>query len=93
MIGLVDELDDPSPGHLSDYPQPISSTTSTSKPLIGSLEDRFTKATAEEEKEVEREIQGTGETEDSNNPMDVDESEDKENKALLYFSDIIIDLA
>ncbi|KZT67762.1 hypothetical protein DAEQUDRAFT_380294 [Daedalea quercina L-15889] len=44
-LGLVDELDDPSPGHLSEHPQALSATTDvTSKPLIGSLEQRFTKA-------------------------------------------------
>lgn len=48
-IGLVDELDDPSPGHLSEHPQALSSTTdvpSNSKPLFGSLEERFTKGEA-----------------------------------------------
>ncbi|EMD38376.1 hypothetical protein CERSUDRAFT_123038 [Gelatoporia subvermispora B] len=44
-LGLVDELDDPSPGHLSDHPQPISATTNVeTKPLLGSLEQRFVKA-------------------------------------------------
>lgn len=49
-IGLVDELDDPSPGHLSEHPQPLSSTTEVpSKPLIGSLEERFTKGESDTE--------------------------------------------
>ncbi|KAG5354240.1 Serine/threonine-protein phosphatase 4 regulatory subunit 2 [Termitomyces sp. T112] len=44
-LGLVDELDDPSPGHMSDHPTPLTSTTSTdSKPLLGSLEQRFVKS-------------------------------------------------
>ncbi|KAJ3533862.1 hypothetical protein NM688_g7222 [Phlebia brevispora] len=51
--GLVDELDDPSPGHLSDHPHPISSTTTVdskpSKPFLGSLGERFTKPKEEEE--------------------------------------------
>lgn len=29
VIGLVDELDDPSPGHMSDHPTALSATTST----------------------------------------------------------------
>lgn len=52
-IGLVDELDDPSPGHLSERPQPLSSTTDVPlKPLIGSLEERFTKGESESDTEA-----------------------------------------
>lgn len=45
-IGLVDELDDPSPGHMSEHPTALTSvtTTRTSRPFFGSLEDRFTSA-------------------------------------------------
>ena len=48
-LGLVDELDDPSPGHMSDQPTAISSVTtmedlSHARPFIGSLEQRFVKA-------------------------------------------------
>ncbi|KZT09477.1 uncharacterized protein LAESUDRAFT_756437 [Laetiporus sulphureus 93-53] len=46
-LGLVDELDHPSPGHLSEQPQPISATTTVNpqpKPLFGSLEERFVAA-------------------------------------------------
>ncbi|KAG6831170.1 hypothetical protein H0H92_012310 [Tricholoma furcatifolium] len=50
-LGLVDELDDPSPGHLSDHPTPLSSTTTgeadTSRPVLGSLEERFVKGNTE----------------------------------------------
>jgi len=47
-LGLVDELDDPSPGHLSEHPQPLSATTTmATKPLHGSLEERFVKAKTE----------------------------------------------
>lgn len=47
-LGLVDEMDDPGPGHLSEHPQPISSTTTVSpRPLHGSLGDRFVKAKTE----------------------------------------------
>ena len=47
VIGLVDELDDPSPGHLSEHPTALSATTTVpteSKPLYGSLEERFVKS-------------------------------------------------
>lgn len=48
-LGLVDELDDPSPGHMSDHLQPISATTNVeTKPLHGSLEERFVKARVDE---------------------------------------------
>lgn len=47
-LGLVDELDDPSPGHMSDQPTAISSVTSMEgshpRPFLGSLEQRFVKA-------------------------------------------------
>ncbi|TFK42967.1 PPP4R2-domain-containing protein [Crucibulum laeve] len=51
-LGLVDELDDPSPGHMSDHPTPLSSVTSLSsetstpesRPLFASLEQRFVKS-------------------------------------------------
>jgi len=51
-LGLVDELDDPSPGHLSDHPTALSSVTtvsdgSGSRPFIESLEQRFVKSGAE----------------------------------------------
>ncbi|KAJ7582859.1 PPP4R2-domain-containing protein [Mycena floridula] len=42
-IGLVDELDDPSPGHLSDHPVALSATTTVADPAVG-LQDRFVKA-------------------------------------------------
>ncbi|KAK0210618.1 PPP4R2-domain-containing protein [Desarmillaria ectypa] len=49
-LGLVDELDDPSPGHMSDHPIAISSVTSVtendSRPFIQSLDRRFIKAEA-----------------------------------------------
>jgi len=46
VLGLVDELDDPSPGHLSDHPTALSSVTTVSdgsgpRPFLDSLEQRF----------------------------------------------------
>ena len=52
-FGRVDELDDPRPGHLSDAPTPISSTTT----IATTLQDRFVKGEDQELK------QGQGETE------------------------------
>jgi serine/threonine-protein phosphatase 4 regulatory subunit 2 len=69
-LGLVDELDDPSPGHMSEHPTALSSvttmTTPRSRPFLGSLEQRFTKGEDET-------AAAQGE------PMVVDEAEDKEN--------------
>jgi len=66
-LGLVDELDDPSPGHMSEHPTALSSVTTTtpkgSRPFLGSLEQRFTK----------------GKEENDSDAMVVDEAEDKEN--------------
>ncbi|KAG7452641.1 PPP4R2-domain-containing protein [Guyanagaster necrorhizus] len=49
-LGLVDELDDPSPGHMSDHPTAISSVTSVAesngRPFIQSLDRRFVKTEA-----------------------------------------------
>lgn len=70
-LGLVDELDDPSPGHMSDHPTALSSVTTMtavgSRPFLGSLEQRFTKG---EEESRNRD----------DDAMVVDEAEDKENK-------------
>ncbi|KAF5386622.1 hypothetical protein D9615_001891 [Tricholomella constricta] len=71
-LGLVDELDDPSPGHMSDHPTALTSVTTISdgtgsRPLIGSLEQRFVKSGEEAAEQA-----GT-------NNMLVDE--DKENKS------------
>lgn len=47
-LGLVDELDDPRPGHMSDYPTPLTAVTTLppheSKPFLSSLDQRFVKA-------------------------------------------------
>ncbi|KAH7889464.1 PPP4R2-domain-containing protein [Phlebopus sp. FC_14] len=48
-IGLVDELDDPSPGHMSNHPTALSAvTTVASRPFLDTLENRFVRATEEQ---------------------------------------------
>lgn len=71
-LGLVDEMDDPRPGHMSDHPIAISSTTSAS-PV--SLEERFVRAesSSEEERGTKRQ-----KTEDGDTMME--ENDDKENQ-------------
>ncbi|KAF8911074.1 PPP4R2-domain-containing protein [Gymnopilus junonius] len=66
VIGLVDELDDPSPGHMSDHPTALTAVTTSpqSRPFMGSLDDRFVKS--EDEMDT------------SSDSMEMDE--DKENK-------------
>ena len=74
-LGLVDELDDPKPGHLSDHIEPISATTTvTSRPLHGTLEERFVKGTSE--------TATTKEEGSEDVAMAVEEDEGKENKAV-----------
>ncbi|KAH9946068.1 PPP4R2-domain-containing protein [Epithele typhae] len=75
-LGLVDELDDPKPGHLSDHIEAISATTTVSgKPLHGSLEERFVKGGSENADDAEAKEEG----ETSDVTM---EDEGKENKAV-----------
>ena len=88
VIGLVDELDDPSPGHLSDRPQPISATTTTvdsANPIYKSLEARFTKGSEGKQDDGGGSAETAGENSsgDGGEGMVLDEegSEDKENKA------------
>lgn len=69
VIGLVDELDDPSPGHMSDHPTAISSvTTIGSRPFLETLETRFVRGSVD---------QSRG---DEEQKMAIDEADDKENK-------------
>lgn len=79
-LGLVDELDDPSPGHMSEHPTALTSVTTTttvgSRPFLGSLEQRFTRSqSAESDSAGPVAPQGA-----VNDPMIIDETEDKENK-------------
>ncbi|KAI0797944.1 PPP4R2-domain-containing protein [Abortiporus biennis] len=78
-LGLVDELDDPSPGHLSDHLQPISSTTSTttSKPLFPTLNDRFTKPS---DTQTDSSAAGGTTGASGSDDMAVDEADNKEIK-------------
>lgn len=66
-LGLVDELDDPSPGHLSDHPVALTTTTTSTradKPLR-SLEDRFVKES--EAESSEKDTQGGEATKEREN--------------------------
>jgi len=68
-IGLVDELDDPSPGHMSDHPTAITSvTTIRSRPFLETLETRFVRG-SKDQSGADR------------GQMTADEADDKENKA------------
>ena len=79
VLGLVDELDDPSPGHLSDHPQPLSATTTTLSPkAVASLAERFVKST--EDMESQEESSTASSSTDKAEDMVVDDPE-KENKA------------
>ncbi|PPQ81234.1 hypothetical protein CVT25_015758 [Psilocybe cyanescens] len=72
-LGLVDELDDPNPGHMSDHPTALSSVTTVgdaSRPFLGSLEQRFVKS----EEDMDTSI-GTGDSVVDSMELD----EDKEN--------------
>jgi serine/threonine-protein phosphatase 4 regulatory subunit 2 len=74
-LGLVDEMDDPSPGHMSDHPTPLSSVTTmpdaakSSRPFLGSLDQRFVKS--------EDTMDVTTQTPTESDSMEMDE--DKEN--------------
>ena len=43
-LGLVDELDTPAPGHMSNHPMPLTATTDLPGAVPRTLEDRFVKA-------------------------------------------------
>ncbi|TDL24808.1 hypothetical protein BD410DRAFT_837726 [Rickenella mellea] len=90
VIGLVDELDDPRPGHMSDHPTALTSTTSTSVDeavkLRGSLEDRFVKASGDSESDINGSTSQEGKLKEEEDheveDMVLDETDDdKENKA------------
>ncbi|KAH9001350.1 PPP4R2-domain-containing protein [Lactarius akahatsu] len=79
-LGLVDELDDPNPGHLSDRPTALTSVTSIggSSGAI-SLEDRFIRAS--DHVEDERDTKRQREDDNLSDPMLDERDGDKENKS------------
>jgi serine/threonine-protein phosphatase 4 regulatory subunit 2 len=81
-LGLVDELDDPNPGHLSDRPTALSSVTSIGgNSGVISLEDRFVRASDDEgEREPEMKRQ-RGEDDHSTDSLLDERDGDKENKS------------
>ncbi|KAF6764842.1 PPP4R2-domain-containing protein [Ephemerocybe angulata] len=52
-LGMVDELDDPNPGHMSDGPTPLT-IAGGAKPFLGSLQERFVKSESIEEDQKEQ---------------------------------------
>ncbi|EIN07432.1 hypothetical protein PUNSTDRAFT_71551 [Punctularia strigosozonata HHB-11173 SS5] len=86
-LGLVDELDDPAPGHMSDHPTALTTTTtvgleSGAKPLFATLEERFVKSEIEAPQPSTDPTQQTGQSSEDQDAMDLDaDNEDKENKA------------
>ncbi|KAI0273547.1 PPP4R2-domain-containing protein [Gloeopeniophorella convolvens] len=83
-LGLVDELDDPGPGHLSDRPTALSSVTSSGEGSgVISLEDRFVRAAgdgADEPAPESKRQKQDGEPAAADAPLD-EQDGDKENKS------------
>ncbi|KAG2020754.1 hypothetical protein CC2G_006060 [Coprinopsis cinerea AmutBmut pab1-1] len=93
VIGLVDEMDDPGPGHLSDKPTPLTAAASSDagKPILKTLQDRFVKTSVEieggEDKENEAQDsakaeeksgeQGTADASGSRKKAKTDQDEDQ----------------
>lgn len=85
VIGLVDELDDPSPGHMSDHPTALTTVTSSgARPLHGTLEERFVKSSGEGAEGSSGNGQEKKQQDDEDHEVEdmvLDETdEDKENK-------------
>jgi serine/threonine-protein phosphatase 4 regulatory subunit 2 len=81
-LGLVDELDDPNPGHLSDRPTALTSVTSIGGcSTVISLEDRFVRG-SEDDGEGQPEAKRQREEDDHSTDSLSDERDgDKENKS------------
>lgn len=60
-LGLVDELDDPRPGHLSDHPTALTAVTSVdSKPFLDSLETRFVRGGSQDMESIDQRMADGG---------------------------------
>ncbi|KAJ2917201.1 hypothetical protein MD484_g3177, partial [Candolleomyces efflorescens] len=85
-IGLVDELDDPSPGHMSEAPTPLTTIAAAEKnkgkPLFGSLQDRFVKSESEG---------GTEEKATKKSKVDTSEENGEKAKAVDEDSEMVLD--
>ena len=80
-LGLVDELDDPSPGHFSDRPTALTSVTSIGgNSGVISLEDRFVRA-SDDERKGEPEMKRQREDDHSTDSLMDERDGDKENKS------------
>jgi serine/threonine-protein phosphatase 4 regulatory subunit 2 len=90
-LGLVDELDDPSPGHMSDKPTALSSVTTVpeedKEEKAVKTEDEGDKSAGEEGKasrplfsSLKDRFVSSGAKEESDDKMDLDEGHDKENQ-------------
>lgn len=81
-LGLVDELDDPNPGHLSDRPTALTSVTSIGGGSnVISLEDRFIRA-SDDDREGQPDVKRQREEDDHPTDSLLDERDgDKENKS------------
>jgi len=56
-LGLVDELDDPSPGHLSDHPTALTAVTTVGiRPFLDSLEARFVRAAGQDMESIDQKM-------------------------------------
>ncbi|THH07215.1 hypothetical protein EW146_g9386 [Bondarzewia mesenterica] len=79
-LGLVDELDDPRPGHLSDRPKALSSVTTVGEGSEAkSLDERFVRSSDSESGRPEPKRQKQGD--DAGNMLLDDHDGDKENKS------------
>ena len=88
-LGLVDELDDPKPGHLADHPKPLTLTAVMGAEHTPPLRERFVKST-NPGPEAEEAMRDASETADARQAEDAEvegmvlndnvlEDEDKEN--------------
>jgi serine/threonine-protein phosphatase 4 regulatory subunit 2 len=80
-LGLVDELDNPKPGHLSDHPKPLSAVTDLS--AVAPLKERFVASDAD--KENKESTEGTKDLEKPNGSQAAvkEKEEEKEEEAMV----------